>query len=166
MKPLKSIILLGLAAAIIFAIYSLFFPPAEKVIRKRLQKLATAISAKPGGNIARVANVNAIGSYFHPNVRISLDGFGRDVASISGRGELEQAALAARQNVGSLGVKFYNIEVLVADSKTNATVTMTALVNINEQPDPAVQEIRLEMEKLNRAWLIREVVPRRELRIQ
>ena len=145
MNPLKPVIFLGLAAALIFAIYSLFFPPAEKVIRKRLDKLAAAISARPGGNIARVANVNHIGSYFHPNVRISLEGFGREAVSVEGRSELEQNALAARQNLGSISVKFHNIVIQVEASKLNATVTATALVNINDQTDSAVQEIRLEL---------------------
>jgi hypothetical protein len=161
LKPLKPIIFLALAAAIAFAIYSVFFPPAEKVIKKRLQKLAGAISARPGGNIARVANVSSIGGYFHPNVQISLVGFGREVASVSGRGELEQAALAARQNLGSISVKFYNISVQLGETATNASASLTALVNINEQTDPAVQEIELELEKLDRKWLIRSVTPGR-----
>lgn len=159
MKPLKPIIFLALAAAIAFTIYSVFFPPAEKVITKRLRALAEAISARPGGNIAKVANVSKIGSHFHPEVRIALEGFGREVASVNGRGELEQAALAARNNVGSVAVQFYNIQVQVQPSKTNATVNLTALVNINDQADPAMQEIRFEMEKAGRQWLIRSATP-------
>lgn len=155
MKPLKLFILLAAVAAVLFAIYSLFFPPAEKVIAKRLKALASAISAEPGGNIARVANASRIGSFFHPNVQISLDGFGREAASVSGRGELEQIALGARQTVGSIKVRFYDIDVQVAPGKTEAQVTMTALVNINEQNDPAVQPILLAMEKVDRKWLIR-----------
>jgi hypothetical protein len=167
LKPLKPIIFAALAAAIVFAVYSVFFPPAEKVIAKRIRGLGEAISARPGGNIGKVANVSKIGSYFHPEVRIALQGFGREVASISGRGELEQAALAARNTVGSVAVKFYNLSILVGPSKTNATVTLTALVNINDQPDPAMQEIRFEMEKAGRQWLIRTASPAgRQLQIE
>jgi hypothetical protein len=155
-----------LAAAIVFAVYSIFFPPAEKVITKRLKNLASAISAKPGGNIARVANVNKIGAFFHPNVRVSLEGFGRDVGSISGRGELEQMALSARQNLSGISVEFYNIVVQVDDSKTRAAARLTALVKINDQNDPAVQDIALELEKEGRTWLIRSVSPARTVQVQ
>lgn len=159
MKPLKPIVLFALAAAVLFAIYSVFFPPAEKVIAKRLKSLAAAISARPGGNIARVANVSKIGSYFHPEVRVSLEGFGREVSSLNGRGELEQAALAARTSVGSVSVKFYYLDIQVDPSRTNAAVSLTALVNLNNQADPAVQQLRFDMEKTGRQWLIRAVSP-------
>jgi hypothetical protein len=159
MKPLKPIVFLALAAAIAFAIYSLFFPPAEKVITKNLKSLASAISSNPGGNIARVANVSKIGSFFHPNVQISLQGFGREVASVSGRGELEQMALAARQNLGSIKVQFFNIAVHLAESGTEARVNLTALVNINNQTDPAVQPVQIQMERVERKWLIRSASP-------
>lgn len=159
MKPLKPIILLGLAAAIIFAIYSVFFPPAEKIIKKRLEKLAAAISARPTGNIARVANVNKIGSFFDPNVRITVEGFGREFSSLNGRGELEQAALAARQNMSSVKVQFYNLAVQVGESRTNATVQMTALVNLNDQADPTVQDVTVELVKEGRSWLVLSAKP-------
>jgi hypothetical protein len=159
LKPLKPIILLAFAAALVFAAYSLLFPPAEKVIKKRLQKLAAAVSANPNGNIARVANVNRIGGFFHPNVKVSLQGFGREVSAIDGRGELEQMAMAARQNVGRISAQFYNLEVQLGTSPELAVATMTALVKINDQSDPVVQDLRLEMEKLDGAWLIRSVTP-------
>ena len=159
MNLLKPVILFGFAAAVIFAVYSIFFPPAEKVIAKRLKGLAGAISANPGGNIARVANASKIGGFFHPNVQISLQGFGREAASVSGRGELEEMALAARQNVGGIKVQFYNIEILVAEDKTAARVNLTALVNLDNREDAVVQPMRMEMEKVERSWLIRSVVP-------
>lgn len=159
MKPLKPIILGALVLSIAFAIYSVFFPPAEKVIGKRLSGLAAAISSRPGGNIAMVANVSKIGSYFHPEVRIALEGFGREVASVNGRGDLEQAALAARNTAGRISVKFYNVAVIVQPTGTNAVVTLTALVNLNDQPDPAMQELQFDFEKAGRQWLVRTVKP-------
>jgi len=158
-KALKPIITLLAIGAIAFGIYYLFFPPAEKVIRKRLGKLAAAISTRPQGNIATIANVNKIGSYFHPNVSITIEGFGREFGSVQGRGELQQMALAARQRVGSVTVEFYNINIQVGSEKTNATASATALVKVGEETNPAVQELNFQFEKFQREWLIRSAVP-------
>jgi hypothetical protein len=157
LKALKPIITLLALGAIAFGIYYLLFPPPEKVIRKRLTKLAAAISARPQGNIATLANVNRIGSFFHPNVSIVVEGFGREFGSVSGRGELQQSALAARQRVGAVSVEFYNINVIAAE--TNATVSATALVKIGDETNPVVQEINVRFEKLDRDWLIRSATP-------
>lgn len=159
MRTIRPIITVLALAAIAFGIYYFFFPPPEKVIRKRMTKLAEAISAKPQGNIATVANVNRIGSYFHPNVSITVEGFGRDVGSVQGRGELQQMALAARQRVGSVTVEFYNVQVQAGPEKTNATVTATALVKINDDANPAMQEMKFEFSKVDRDWLILSAVP-------
>jgi hypothetical protein len=159
MKSIRTIIPLLAIAAIAFGIYYWLFPPPEKVIRKRLTKLAEAISSRPEGNISTMANINRIGSFFHPNVSITIEGFGQNIGSVSGRGELQQAALAARQRLTSISVEFYNVEVLVAPSKTNATATATAIVKINDDANAQVQEVKMEFEKYDRDWMIRSAVP-------
>jgi hypothetical protein len=141
-------------AAIAFGIYYFVFPPPEKVMRKRLKSLAEAISAKPKGNIATVANVNRIGSFFHPNVSINVTGAGADIGSVQGRGELQQAAMTARQRLSAIIVEFYNIEVLVK-GKTNATASATALVRLNDDNNANSQQVKFEFEKVGRDWLIR-----------
>ena len=166
MKPLRTIITLLAIGAIGFGIYYWLFPPPEKVIRKRLTKLSEAISARPQGNIATVANVNRIGSFFHSNVSISVEGYGADLGSVQGRGELQQTALAARQRVGSISVEFYNINITVAPSKTNATVTATAIIKLNDDANANVQEVQLTFEKLDRDWLIRSAAPAKSLKLQ
>lgn len=166
MKSIRTIITLVAVAAIGFGIYYWLFPPAEKVIRKRLTKLAEAISARPQGNISTMANVNRIGSFFHPNVSITVEGFGTELASLQGRGELQQTALAARQRLSAISVEFYNVEILVAPSKTNATATATAIVKINEDANAQVQDIKLEFEKYDREWLIRSAIPSKSLKLQ
>lgn len=157
-KRITQVILLAALGA---ALWLYFFPAPEKVIRKRLVKLAESVSAKPKGNIAMAANINRIVSFFHPDVTINLQGYGRDVENINGRQELQQMAMGARQNVSNIKVEFYNIEPLVDDTGTNASVTFSALVNINDQTDPALQNLQVQMEKSGRAWLIKSVSPSR-----
>jgi hypothetical protein len=166
LKSLRTIITLLAIGAIGFGIYYWLFPPPEKVIRKRLTNLSEAISARPQGNIATVANVNRIASFFHPNVSISVEGYGADLGSIQGRGELQQTALAARQRVGSISVEFYNINIIVGPSETNATVTATGIIKLNDDANANVQEIQLSFEKLDRDWLIRSATPSKSLKPQ
>ena len=154
MKSIRTIFTLLAVGAIGFGIYYFLFPPAEKVIRKRLTRLAEAISSRPQGNISTVANINRIGSFFHPNVSITVEGFGTDLASVQGRGELQQIALAARQRVGAISVEFYNVNITVT-GKTNATATATAMIKLNDDPNANIQEIQLLFEKWERDWLIR-----------
>lgn len=159
MKSLKPIITLVALAAIAFGVYYFLFPPPEKAIRRRLGKLAVAISARPQGNIATIANVNRIGSFFHPEVSLKVEGAGREFGSVQGRGELQQMALAARQRVGHIEVEFYDINVQVGSGKTNATASATALVKIGEDANRNTHEMVFTFQKLNREWLIFSAAP-------
>lgn len=131
-----------------------------------MTKLAEAVSARPQGNISTMANVNRIGSFFHPNVSITVEGFGQNLGSVQGRGELQQTALAARQRLSAISLEFYNVDILVAPSKTNATVSATAIVKINDDANAQVQEINLEFEKYDREWMIRTATPSKTLKLQ
>ena len=159
MRPIINLIAV---AAIAFGLYYFLFPPPDKVIRKRIAKLGQAISARPEGNIATVANVNRIGSFFHPNVSITVEGFGTEFASVQGRGELQQMAMAARQRVGVVSVEFFNVQVDVA-GRTNASATATVLVKLSNDNNPITQEIQLQFERLGREWLIRSANPQPQI---
>ena len=156
MRPIVNLVAI---AAIAFGLYYFLFPPPDKVIRKRISKLGQAISARPEGNIATIANVNRIGSFFHPNVSITVEGFGTEFASIQGRGELQQMAMAARQRVGIVSVEFFNVRMDVGPGKTNATASATVLVKLSTDNNPITQEIQLQFERLGRDWLIRSAGP-------
>ena len=159
MKFLKPAIQLLLLGALAFAIWYYFFPPPERVIRKNLVGLAEEVSERPQGNISTVANVNSIAGYFHPQVELDLRGFGRGIETVSSRLEVQRMALAARQNVGWLEVKFNNVHVQVAEDKQSAQVNLTAVLRVEGQEQPAVQDIKVLFEKVDRDWLIRSIQP-------
>jgi hypothetical protein len=165
-KYLKPILQLAVLAVVAFTVWRFLFPSPEKVIAKKLQALAATISENPQGNISRVANVNRIGSFFHPNVSINLEGFGREAGSVQGRGELEQMALGARQNNLRISVQFSAIHIVVGAEGTNATALVTAEVKQNDQSEPVVQDIRFIFEKFDRAWLIHSATPAKSLKIE
>lgn len=162
-KPLFWLLVLALAA---WGVRHFFFPPPERVIRQRLEKLAAAISEQPTGNISKVANVNRIGSFFHPNVTINLEGFGRDLSSVQGRGELEQMAMGVRQNGRVLNVHFSNLHVQTERGSTNASALVTAEVSVKDQNEPMVQDVRLNFERMDRAWLIRSAEPMKSFKVE
>jgi len=157
-RPILVVVLLGAAA---FGIWRFLFPPPEKVIRKNLEKLAAAVSENPQGNIARVAGANRIASFFHAEVTVNLQGFGREVEAINGRSELQQMAMAARQNVGNISMAFPNIHVTVAPDRETAQAIVSVVVNLNRGGDPIAQDLKLGFAKVERAWLIKTVEPLR-----
>ena len=159
MKLLRPALQLFILGGIAFAIWYYFFPPPERIIRQNLEGLAAEVSESPQGNIARVANVNSISSYFHPEVVLDLQGFGRGIEVISSRGELQRMAMAARQNVESLNVKFNNVHIQVAEDGQSARVNLTAVVRIDTMQDPAVQDINVRFENHEGDWLIRSIQP-------
>ena len=166
MKVAKPVFWVLLAALAGWAVWNLFFQPPARIIEKRLEKLAAAISENPQGNISKVANANRIGSFFHPNVSISLEGFGRDVASIQGRGELEQMAMGARQRDLQLQVQFSNMHIQAERGETNASALVTVEVRLNDQRDPVVQDVRLSWEKMDGSWVIRSAEPMKDLKLK
>jgi hypothetical protein len=166
MKIAKPIFWVVLAALAGWAVWNLFFQPPARIIEKRLNKLAEAISEHPQGNISKVANANRIGSFFHPNVSINLEGFGREVASIQGRGELEQMAMGARQRDLVLQVHFSNLHIQAERGATNASALVTVEVKLNDQTDPVVQDVRLSWEKVDRSWVIRSAEPMKGLKLK
>lgn len=159
MKLLRPALQLFILGGLAFVIWYYFFPPPERVIRQSLADLAAEVSESPQGNIARVANVNSIASHFHPEVVLDLSGFGRGVETISSRGELQRMAMAARQNLESLDVKFNNVHVQVAPDRQSARVNLTAVVRIQDLRDPAVQDIVISFENHEGDWLIRGIQP-------
>jgi hypothetical protein len=165
-KALKPIVQLLAVAVVAFALWHYLFPPPERVIEKKLNALAEIISQNPQGNISKAANVNRIGNFFHPNVSINLEGFGRDVSSLQGRSEIEQTAMAVRQNNIPISVIFSAIHITVGPEETNASAIVTAEVKLNDQKEPIVQDIRLTFEKFDRSWLIRSATPAKGLKVE
>ncbi|HTG45958.1 MAG TPA: hypothetical protein VK633_15670 [Verrucomicrobiae bacterium] len=166
MKFAQPILKFALLIVVAVGLWIFLFPAPEKVIRKKLEKLAQTVSENPQGNISRVANVNRIGSFFHPKISINLEGFGREVASINGRGELEQMALGVRQNNFRISVRFSTIHIVVDADESNATAIVGAEVKLNEQAEPIVQDLHVRLEKVDRAWLIRSVEPAKAFKVE
>jgi hypothetical protein len=155
---LKRIILLAVLAGLGYWGWTLYYPSPEKEIRKRLHALAQEASFAPKqGLIAAVWNATMLEDFFTTNVDVTINVPGME-HSISGRGELLQAAMGARKTVGSLKIDFPDIKIVLAPGKEAAVVNLTARGKVAGQKEEFIQELRLRLIKVKRDWLINEIV--------
>ena len=155
MKILFRLGLLTLFAALAFWLWTVCFPAPEKVIRQRLDKVATLLSFNSKeGNIARVANVLQLTGSFAPNIEITVDAPAQSQQAFHGRDEIHTAALAARQNLAGLAVEFVDQTITLTPDKTEATVILTGKARVSGDRDLFVQELKFRLQKINGEWLI------------
>jgi hypothetical protein len=156
------------AALVAFGVWlwMVLFPSPEKVIHKRLVALANTVSFSSNqGNLARLAGVPNLGDFFSVNVEVNIDVPGRVQERLMSRQEIVQAALAARSAVGGLTVKFPDINITVAPDKQSATADLTVEINVSNQRDPIVQEMKFTLQKTDGKWLVTRVETVRTLSI-
>jgi hypothetical protein len=151
------LVLIGALVALGFWAWHIFFPNPEKIIRKRLGELAKAASFSSNeGLVAKAWNASVLGDFFTPDVEVRVDVPG-GTHTLEGRDELMRAAVSARSAVSSLSVKFPDIKVAVAPDGASAIVNLTAEGRVPGGKDFYLQELRLQMIKVKRDWLIKQV---------
>lgn len=156
-KVIAFLILLGVAG---YAVKYYFFPDQERVIRKELTDLAESINKETSGNISKMANANSIANHFTRDVTIQIEG--RFAHTLQGRDELLQMAMAASSRVGKIHLNFADIHVMLDAGEESARVHLTALVRINNEADQYVQELKMQMKKIEGDWLIAHIEPARQ----
>jgi hypothetical protein len=137
-----------------------FFPDPERVIRKELAGLAETINKETSGNISKIANVNRIAGYFTTDVSIQVEG--RYARTIQGKDEVLQLAMAARSQIRSINLSFADLHVVVDPDEESAKAHVTALVQIDNDPDLYVQELKMQLRKIDGEWLISHIEPARQ----
>ena len=138
-----------------FWLWSVLFPNPQKVIRNRLIKAARLASFSASeGNIARVANIEALGTYFTDEIEIKVDVPNYESHTFTRREELTQAAMAARSVVGSVKADFPDITVDLDPGNQTATANVTLRVDINGEKNAVIQELKVYLKKVNGDWLI------------
>jgi hypothetical protein len=132
------------------------FPSPEKIIRSLLDKLATTASFEPkDSRIARVLKAQKITGFFTPDVVISLDihGFEGGMVTVTGRDELQQAALGWTR-IGGLKIEFLDVSVIFGPDKQTAIVNLTGKATLEGQRDFFVQESNFMLKRVKGKWLI------------
>jgi hypothetical protein len=158
MKILIRLILLLIAAAIAFWLWTIFFPSPEKIIRGRLTSLANDVSFSPNeNNLVKIAHVQAIADFFVANVEVNISVPEHEQQSLIGRDEINQAVLVSRQQLSSLGVRFPDVNIALAPDKNSAVADVTVDAAVSGENHAVVQEIKFTFEKVNGQWLINKV---------
>ncbi len=152
---MKKVLLLLVAALLLFAGYQWLNPTPEKFIRHRLIDLAKAASFQSSeAPLAKLANAQMISSFCSQNVEISVDLPGRQTGTVTGRDEVMQGLLASRQAVSSLSVDFYDITVQLSPDRESATANLTVRARTSGDRDDYIQELRFTFQKIEGDWFI------------
>lgn len=155
MKLAVRLILVLLAVAAGFWLWSVLFPSPEKAIRQHLEKTARAASFKANeGPMDRLGKIGEFGKCFSPDVEVKFESPGGGSQSLSGRNDLMRAAGGARTQASALQVDFLDASVVVAPDRQTATVDLTVRATIPGDRDFFVQEMKLYLKKSGRSWLI------------
>jgi hypothetical protein len=158
MKITFRIVSLAIVAALVFWLWTILFPGPEKIILKKISSLAvTATINANDSNLIRAAKAANVVDYFSTDVEISFDVPGQGAHSISGREEIREKALAGFAVLPSLKIQFLDATVRLGADKQTADVNCTMRVDIGDNKDYGVQEMRFQFRKIDGAWLITRV---------
>jgi hypothetical protein len=155
MKLARRLILLVALLAAGLWLWSVFFPSPQKAIRRHLEKTARTASFKATeGAVERIGNIAEFGKCFSKDVEVQFETPGGGSQTLAGRNEIMRAAGLARTYGSALQVEFLDAILTVAPDQQTATVDLTVRARIPGDRDFFVQEMKLHLKKIGRAWLI------------
>ncbi|MBI3853821.1 MAG: hypothetical protein HY298_26650 [Verrucomicrobia bacterium] len=157
-KKIFYVVLIILAGWLGFLGYQKFFPSEEKRVRLLLADLAEVTSfpanEKP---LSRLASANKLAGLFSTDAEINVQVPAEGGRSIHGRDEILQIALAVRSQISGLRVEFLDINVGLDAERQSATAELTAKVTQSGQRDFGVQELKIQLKKIDGTWRITHV---------
>jgi hypothetical protein len=159
MKIFFRIALLAVVVAAGVWLWTVFFPSAEKIIRRQLAEIAGDASFNSNESpLIGIAHARKLAGFFSPDVTVKLDAPLNLQRVFESRDDIAQVALAARSLLGGgLKVEFLDVNVTVAKDKQTAVADLTARVKTGGSPDVIVQEVKFRLQKTDGQWLITRV---------
>jgi hypothetical protein len=155
MKAASRIVLLALVAGLGFWLWTVLFPSPEKVILKKISNLAATANVSTGdGNLTRASKASNLASDFSYDAEIAFDVPNGETRRLSGRDEIREAAMGGFANVPWLKVQFLDATARMGPDKQTAEVTCTAKASAGDSNDFGIQELRFQLKKIDRDWLI------------
>lgn len=158
MKIVSRIVVLLVLAALGVWLWTVFFPSPEKVIRKKLAKLALDASfTQNENNLIKLADAQNLPDFFTDTVQVNINIPGHEQQTLAGKDEIRTAALASRQAATDLEIKFPDVNITVAPDKNSATADVTVDATVSGERDAIIQEFKFNFQKTDGQWLINRV---------
>ena len=158
---MKRVLNIAVIAAVLLAgfwIYRILFPSDERLIRQLLAEAAETAEVKQNENpLFKIAGANKLIGYFSPDVVLKLDVPGVDTRTLDSADEIRQAITAARASLQEARFQFNEVQVNVGADSKSATAQFVAIAYLNGSGDPLVQELRMQLRKIDRRWRISRV---------
>lgn len=136
----------------------ILFPSDETRIRKLLAQVAETASLKPNEN--RLVGLGAavkLTGFFTPDLVINVDAVGLEGRSIQGREQLQQTVMAARANLQSANIHFPDVHLTIDPDRMSAVAKVAAIADVNGEKDAVVQELKMNLKKVEGKWKIAQV---------
>ena len=139
-------------------IYRILFPSDDKLIRQLLAEAAETAAVKPNENpLFKIAGANKLVGFFSPDAVLKMDVPGMDTRTLDTPDDLRQAVSAARASLQEAKFKLHEILVTVGPDSHSATAQFVATAYLNGSGDPLVQELKMQLKKIDRYWKISRV---------
>ena len=140
-----------------FLLRGIFAGP-EGRIRQQLEALEELVSFEAGeSDLSALTKAKRLGSLFSEEVEISIQvaGFGR--RSLTGREQIQGAAIAARRQTSNLQASLIDIEIEVSDDKQSALVEATGRAKVSGEQNSAMEDFVFHFVSTEDGWLIHKV---------
>ena len=139
-------------------IYRILFPNDEKLIRQLLAEAAETAAVKPNENpLFKIAGASKLVGFFSPDAVLKLEVAGVDTRILDSPDELRQAVTAARASLQEAKFQLREVLVNVGPDSQSATAQLVAIAYLNSSGDPLVQELKMQLKKIDRHWKISRV---------
>ncbi len=155
MKYFFRSVLLAALAILGFWLWTFLFPSPDKVVLAKIARLAANATFSGDDNeIIRVSKASQLAAAFSSEAQIVMEVPGMGAHTFSGRDEIRESAVRGFAGLIALKVKFLDATARVAADKTTAEVNCTAQVNVGNDKDFSLQEMRFQLQKMGDAWFI------------
>lgn len=153
-KLLNLLLLVGLLIGCFLGIKALL-PTDEKRIQTLFFNLSGDLSfSRDFGNIQRGLRIESLPGYFTSDCVIQLDVRGVGSRSFRGRNDIASTARNLFGWPGDLEVRFLDIVFREPPDGDQAEVELTATINTGEAEGFSAQEMRFQLRKVDKKWLI------------
>jgi hypothetical protein len=157
-KKVLKIIPIVFVLALSVWIYQILFPSDEKLIRQLLAKAAETAAVKANENpLFKLAGANKLAGFFSLDAVLKVDVAGVDTRTINSWEDLVQAFSAARAGLQEASFHLHEVHVNVNPGQQSADAQLVATAYLNGSADPLVQELKMQLKKIDRRWKISRV---------